>query len=161
MGCTTGDTGILNPTCEAFDAGGDGDGFELDPTNAFADGGGVGVATYINGDGDRHRFYNYGISIPPGCSINGIEVRLDWWLDATPGNNNLSVELSWDGGTSWTVSKTDSIETTTERTAILGGVADTWGRTWTVSGLSDANFRVRLKSTGSGSRDFFLDWSPV
>jgi hypothetical protein len=74
----------------------------------------------------------------------------------------MSVELSWDGGTTWTAAKTDTQGTRTEHTAVLGGAADTWGRTWTVGDLSDANFRVRVRSNStSASRDFFLDWIPV
>ena len=157
--CTAGDTGILNPTAEVADTGGDGDGFELNPTNAFADD--AAFASNINGNGDRHRFYNYGISIPAGCAIAGIEVRLDWWLDTTGGVNSMSAELSWDGGTSWTTAKTDAIETASQHTVILGGSADTWARTWAISDFSDPNFRVRLISTGANARDFFLDWVPV
>ncbi|MEE9284131.1 MAG: TasA family protein [Dehalococcoidia bacterium] len=99
--------------------------------------------------------------------VNGIEVRVDWWLDSTLGNNKMRVELSWDGGTSWTAAKTDSTETTAEHTTILGSAADTWGRTWIPADLSDANFRVRIETSCSGSpsncdpRDFFLDWLPV
>ncbi len=74
----------------------------------------------------------------------------------------MDVELSWDGGTTWTAAKTDSQETTTEHTVILGGSVDGWGRTWSVGEVSDANFRVRLTSNSSSSqRDFFLDWVPV
>jgi hypothetical protein len=158
--CFGGDTGFTDPTATANDTGGDGDGFELNPINAFSDGG--GYATNENGAGDRQRYYDYGFSISSDCAIKGIEVRLDWWLDDTLGTNSMSVELSWDGGTSWTTAKTDSTETTTEHTATLGGSTDTWGRSWTPSELSDANFRVRLTCNSTNSiRDFFLDWVPV
>jgi hypothetical protein len=162
--CTAGNTGLLNPTAEAADTGGDGDGFERDPTFAFADD--ANFAENRNGRGDRHRYYNYGISIPAGCStIQGIDVRLDWWLDSTNAISSMGVELSWDGGTSWTAAKTDTVESNTEHTTVLGGSADTWDRTWAVSELSDANFRVRVTSNSSGggsnARDFFLDWVPV
>ena len=158
--CTSGDTGFKNPTVQAADTGGDGDGFELNPANAFADD--AAFASNRNGRGDRHRFYNYGFSIPSNCAIQGIKVRLDWWLDSTWDWNSMSVELSWDGGTSWTAAKTDSTETDTEHTAILGGSADTWGHPWSLAELSDANFRVRvISNSGQWSRDFFLDWVPV
>ena len=159
-GCTAADTGFLSPTSEAFDTGGDGDGFELNPTNAFADG--SGNASNINGNNDRHRFYDYGFSIPNGCSIRRIAVRLDWWLDSTSSTNSMSGELSWDGGASWTATKTDSVESTTEHTSILGSSLDSWGRTWSPADLNDANFRVRLTSNSpSASKDFYLDWVPV
>jgi hypothetical protein len=158
-GCTYVDTGFTDPSAAATDTGGDNDGFELNPTNAFADGG--GYASNINGPDDRHRFYNYGFSIDSACEILGIQVRLDWWLDSTSGSNSMSVELSWDGGTSWTAAKTDATETTSEHTGLLGSYGDTWGRTWSPADFSDANFRVRVTSNGANARDFFLDWVPV
>jgi len=159
--CFPADTGLLNPTAQAPDTGaGDGNGFELDPTNAFADGG--GYAANYDGEGDRHFFYDYSIAVPPGCSVIGIEVRLDWWLDSATGSNSTGVELSWDGGTSWTAARTDSTGTTEEHTAVLGGSADTWGRSWAAAELSDDNFELRIASNSDDpSRDFFLDWAPV
>jgi hypothetical protein len=158
--CSAGDTGYLNATAQAADSGGDGNGFEVNPTYALTDGG--FAAGNIDGPGDRHRFYNYGVSIPGGCAVVGIEARLDWWLDSTSGVNSMSVELSWNGGTSWTSAKTDSTETTTEHTGLLGGSTDTWGRSWTASELSNANFRVRVTSNSDNAfRDFYLEWVPV
>ena len=86
---------------------------------------------------------------------------MDWWLSALGGGNSIDVELSWDGGTSWTAAQTDPVESTSERTAVLGGSSDTWGRTWSVSELSDSNFRVRAATNGSGGLTYFLDWTPV
>ena len=157
--CAVSDTGYLSPTAQAADTGGDGDGFESDPTNAFADD--ASSATNVGGDGDRHRFYDYGISLKSSCDISGIEVRLDWWLSALGGGNSIDVELSWDGGTSWTAAKTDAVESTSERSAILGGSSDTWGRTWSVAELSDSNFRARATTNGSGGLTYYLDWAPV
>jgi hypothetical protein len=154
------DTGWLDPSAQAADTGGNGDGFEQNPTYAFGD----GPLSALNQDGpsDRHRYYDYAISPPGGSSVFGLEVRLDWWLDDTAGDNSLSVELSWDGGTSWTAAKTDTQETTSEHTGVLGARNDTWGRTWTLSELSDANFRVRVICNSSESgRDFYLEWVPV
>jgi hypothetical protein len=158
--CFGGDTGLTDPTATATDTGGDGDGFEINPINAFADGG--GYATNENGAGDRQKYYNYGFSISSDCAIEGIEVRLDWWLDDTLGTNSMDVELSWDGGMSWTTAKTDTQETTSEHTVVLGGPADTWGRSWSTAELGDVNFRVRLTSDSTSAfRDFYLDWVPV
>ncbi len=160
--CTAGDTGFLSPTAQAADTGGDANGFESNPTGAFADAG--GVAANINGPDDRHRFYNYGFSVPGGCSVRGIEVRLDWWLDAISGTNSMDVELSWDGGTTWTAAKTDTQETTTEHTVILGGSVDRWERTWSDTEFSNANFRLRITNISGAAlidRDFFLDWVVV
>jgi len=162
------DTGWVNPANNAADTGGDNNGFEVNPANAYTDG--AGNAANMDGTGDRHRYwgYNFG-AIPSDAVIQGIEVRLDWWLSATAGTNSMSVELSWDGGTSWTAAQTTTTEPTAEATTILGGTGHTWGRgnSWTAAQLSTTNFRVRVTSTCTGflagcdQRDFYLDWVPV
>ena len=157
--CTADASGLLDPSAEAVDTGGDNDGYEIDPTGAFADG--SAFASNIGGDGDRHRFHNYGFSVHSACAISGIEVRLDWWLNSLGGGNSMDVELSWDGGASWTAAKTDSEETTSEHTVILGGSAETWGRSWSVSEFTNANFRVRATMNGVDGRTYLLDWIPV
>jgi hypothetical protein len=166
-----------SPTTEAADLtiGGDKNekGFETHPTYAFADEGSGYAESRDNGAAggdeahtDRHAYWDYGLSIDPGALIRGIEVRLDWWLDAVPPAGEpawLGAELSWDGGTSWTPIKIDDTPVSGgEEVSILGGPADTWGHVWTASELSDANFRVRLSAYSSNvARDFYLDWVPV
>ena len=159
-------TGFLDPSAEAADTGRGGDGFEVNPTNAFADGGTDPnyKAENIDGAWEKHEFYDYGFSIDSSCVIAGIEVRLDWWLDALDGTSQIDVRLSWDGGSSRTALKSDIVETTSEHTGVLGSLTDTWGRAWTPTELTNANFRIRLdiECTGNcSSRDYFLDWVPV
>jgi len=118
------DTGWLSPSANAIDSG---DGFEIAPENAYTDG--SGYAGNINGAGEGHRYYNYGISIPPNASIAGIEVRLDWWLDKVAGANSMCVELSWDGSTSWTGPKCDSQKSTSEHSVSAWELVPTLGGT--------------------------------
>jgi hypothetical protein len=77
----------------------------------------------------------------------------------------MCVQLSWDGGTTWTTAKQSTTLTTSEATYILGSASDNWGRVWTSSNLSNTNFRVRVidvaSGSGAGSRDFSLDWAAV
>jgi subtilase family serine protease len=165
-GALAADTGWKNPSANVTDTGGDGDGFEVNPANAYTDGDGVAsnIDNGISGGGesDRHRYYNYGFSIPTSSTLDGIEVRLDWYMDSKHGANSMDVELSWDGGTSWTTAQTDITETTTEHTAVLGGSTDTWERSWSSNDFSDTNFLVRLTCNSQyGTRDFYLDWVPV
>lgn len=157
----SGVTGFFSPSAEAADSGGNGDGFESSPTNAFADDGSAASSTTVLLSGDNHQFYNYGFSIVDSCAIQGIEVRIDWWLLNTLGNNSTSVELSWDGGSSWTAAKSDSTETTSEHTTTLGSSSDTWGRTWSPSDFSNANFRVRVTANSTLAQTHFLDWVAV
>ena len=157
--CSTGDTGYLSPTAYPGDTGRDGDGFETDPTNAFADD--SVPASNVEGDGDRHRFSTYGMSLKSSSSISGIEVRLDWWLSALGGGNSMGVELSWDNGSSWTAAKTDPVESTSERLVVLGSSSDDWGRTASSSEFADGFFLIWATINGSGSPTYFLDWAPV
>lgn len=167
------DTGFQNPSANAADTGGDGDGFASNPTRAYSDNASYAVDTNsgnntgtscTGADKDKHRFYNYNFSIPAWAStITGIEVRLDALVDSTTGAPQMCVQLSWDGGTSWTTAKSTSTLTTSEVTYTLGGTGDTWGRTWNSStNFTNANFRLRVINVASNtSRDFSLDWATV
>ena len=116
------------------------------PSNAFSSN-----DQYASEDenGQQQDWYNFGFSIPAGSTIDGIEVRieandLDW------SGNGAVIELSWNGGTSYTstgysfLHSDDSDAITTH-----GGATDTWGRTWSVAEFSDANFRLKLNKNGS------------
>ncbi|MDD5702317.1 MAG: hypothetical protein PHU23_09750, partial [Dehalococcoidales bacterium] len=158
-----GNTGWLNPTASTADSGGDNNGFESNPDRAHIDGG--GNAANNNGGGDRHRYYGYDTGgIPAGSTITGIEVRLDWWVDSTwYSTSSMGVELSWDGGATWTSARTDNDDSTySSNSVVLGSPSDRWGHTWSTEHLDSSNFRVRLTCiSSSSSRDFYLDWVPV
>ena len=166
-----GDTGLRGPTANAAASGGDGNGFELNPANAYADGGGFAVdmnsgsgssTSCTSSSKDKHVFRDYGFSIPSGSTIKGIDVRLDAKVDSTSGSPKICAQLSWNGGSSWTAAKSTATLGTAEGTHMLGGATDTWGRTWAVPDLSNASFRVRVIAVSSStSRDFSLDWVAV
>ncbi len=160
-------TGWLSPSTNTAQTGGDGNGYQTTPSNAHSDNATFAVDTNsgtssstscTNSNKDKHRFYDYNVSIP-GSTINGIEVRLDARADSTSGSPKICVQLSWDGGTTWTTAKQTSTLTTSEATYTLGTASDTWGRTWATGDFSNANFRVRVINVASStSRDFSLDW---
>lgn len=165
------DTGFLDPSAQAADTGGDGNGFASNPTRAYSDNNSFAVDTdsgsgtstnCTSSEKDKHRFYNYGFSLPSGATVNGVEVRLDARVDSQVGSPMMCVQLSWDGGTTWTTTKSTSTLSTTETSFILGGTADTWGRSWSSTNFSNTNFRVRVINVASNtSRDFSLDWVGV
>lgn len=147
---------------------GDNNGYEGNPANACTDGNGNATDTN-SGTGtstscthsrkDRHQFYNYNAAVNNGATINGIEVRLDAWAESSSSSPRLCVQLSWNGGVSWTTAKQTSTISNSEQTFILGSATDTWGRTWTSSDFSNANFRIRVIDVASNtSRDYRLDW---
>jgi hypothetical protein len=173
---SAGNTGFLGPSTNAAQtsSSGDNNGYEVNPTNAQADGGGVAQdvnsgtnsnSSCTNAGKDKHRFYNYNFSLPVGVTVTGMEVRLDAFADSTSSTPRLCVQLSWDGGITWTAAKQTTRLTTSEAAYILGGASDNWGHVWTLTNLSSTNFRVRVievaSSSGATSRDFSLDWIAV
>src|SRR5262249_1941315 len=102
------------------------------------------------------------LAVPAGTSIRGIEVRLDARVDGTSGAPKMCVQLSWDGGVTWTAARSTPTLTTSMATYVLGTSADTWGRTWRPAGLANASFHVRVTDVASSTaRDFSLDWVAV
>lgn len=167
------DTTFMSCSANAAVVSGSGDnnGFQTTPGNACADGGGNAddvdsgtntTVTCSDAGKDRHLVYNYGLSVPAGATIHGIEVQLDAWADAVAGAPFMCVELSWNGGTSWTAAKSTGPLGTVEATHMRGAAGDNWGRTWTNTEFSNANFRVRITDVASNAaRDFRLDWVRV
>jgi|GEM_PF-2738431 len=95
-------------------------------------------------------FQTFNFNIPATDSITGISVKLE--ASASSAAGNFSVELSWNGGSSMTSSsKTTSTLTTSDVVYTLGGSSDTWGRSWTPSELSNANFKVRITGNPSSN----------
>ena len=164
-------TGLRSATSNAADSGGDSNGFETSPGNAHGDdtasavdtdSGTVSSTSCSSSGRDRHRYFNYGLALSSDATINGIEVRLDSRVDSTSGSPRMCVELSWDGGASWTTPLTSPTLSTSMTSRTLGGTANTWGRSWTPADLSNANFRVRVTTVANSTvRDFTLDWIAV
>ncbi len=166
-------TGFLSPSANAAQtsSAGDNNGYQTSPANAYTDDSSVATDTNsgtnsntscTNNSKDKHRYYDYNFNIPATAAIQGIQVRLDARADATSGSPKICVQLSWDGGTTWTTAKSTTTLSTTEATYSLGSTSDTWGRTWTPGNFSNANFRIQIIDVaGNTSRDFFLDYVAV
>jgi Bacterial Ig-like domain (group 2) len=162
-------TGLLAPTANAAVTSGAGDnnGFETNPTRAYSLDGlfavdansGTGTGTSCTATGkDKHDFYSYNVNLPAGAVAKGIEVRLDAKVDSAGNAPKMCVQLSWNGGTTWTAALTTATLTTSTATYVIGGAANTWGRSWAASDFSNPNFRVRVIDVASStSRTFSLD----
>lgn len=171
--CQTTPTGFTSPTANTAvtASSGDNNGFQTSAANAQLNDGlyavdtnsGSGTSTSCTATTkDRHVFRDYNVSVPVGATITGIEVRLEARVDSTTGSPRMCVQLSWDGGISWTTAKVTGTMATAEARYIVGGAADTWGRTWASGDFSNTNLRVRITNVASNtSRDFSLDWVAV
>ena len=166
-------TGFLSPSANAAQTSnaGDNNGYQTSPANAYANDSSVATDTNsgtnnntscTNSGKDKHHYYNYNINLPGTAVIKGIQVRLDARADATSGSPKICVQLSWDGGTTWTTAKSTTNLGTTEATYTLGSTSDTWGRPWSSTQFNNTNFRIRVIDVASNSsRDFFLDYVAV
>jgi hypothetical protein len=166
-----GDTGLVSPQADAAAGGGDRDGFESSPADAYGDDGlpaadlnsGNSPSTdCLNKGKDKHTFYSFPVTLPAEAVINGIEIRLDANADSTAGAPLMCVQLSWDGGNSWTAAQVTLVLGTDETTYLLGGPADGWGRSWSAADFAGSSFQVRLTNVSAATaRDFYLDWVAV
>ena len=169
---STGYRGCASTSAETSGSG-DNDGYEGNPNRACSFDG--AVATDANsGTGtstsctsarkDRHRFWGYSFGMPGSVtSIDGITVQLAAGIDSTTGTNRLCVQLSPDGGTTWTTARTVNLASTAITRYTLGGDTDLWGHDpWTLSQLGPSTFRVRITDvSSSNNRDFRLDYLGV
>jgi WD40 repeat protein len=163
-------TGFLAPNANTavITGAGDNNGFESNPSNAYliTDGlfavdtnsGNNTNTSCTNAGKDKHDFYNFNISLPPTAStIQGIEVQLKAKVNSASSSPSMCVQLSWNGGVTWTTTQSTPLSTT-NTLYTLGGIGNVWGRTWAISDFSNANFMVRIINVASStSRTFSLD----
>lgn len=88
-------------------------------------------------------YASFGISIPAGKVIHGIETFLEG-KKAGAATQQFMVSLSWNGGATYTLVKSTTTISTTETSVTLGSAGDTWGRQWSASDLTDLRVRVQL-----------------
>jgi hypothetical protein len=126
----TADTGSWSNGANAYD--------QVDGTYANTNGAG-GIA---------HQFTTFNDSVPGTDVIEGIQVKLETRSsDVIP---NLDIQLSWDGGISWTTAKsTDYPAGDVDTIYDFGSPSDTWGRSWSPGEFSNENFRVRVTATNA------------
>ncbi|MBC7169405.1 hypothetical protein H5T54_00515 [Candidatus Bipolaricaulota bacterium] len=139
------DTGWLSPSAD--------EGQFVDGPGAHAPDGPFAV-----GLDQVHRYGGFGIVVPVGSEIVGIEVLVRARRSPTR-SGALAVELSGDGGMTWTTAgyTTGRLHPVHWRDHVLGGSTDVWGRTWTPGELGGGLFWVRVRAQGYAE----LDWVAV
>ncbi len=160
-------TGYKNCTSNAADTGGDGNGYQTNPGNACAldnvrardvNTGTTTSLSCTDAGQDRHRFWGYAFGLPGSISaVQGIQVQPTVEVNNNGGNSLICIQLSWDGGSTWTAPKQVNVSNSLT-TYTLGSATDSWGHTWTLSELNTTNFRVRVIDVSSmNGKDFDLD----
>lgn len=170
MPTTTGTAGC-DPTLQAAETSGSGNnnGYELNPGNACVQGGGYATDANSGTDNvnsctdagkDRHRFWGYTFGLPASVTaVNGITVTAVVGQSNSGGSSSICIQLSWDGGTTWTAPKQASLTAASLTTYTLGSASDTWGHAWTTTQLGRTTFRVRITDVATtANKDFRLDF---
>ena len=157
----------------SVDTGGDGNGYDSSPTRACVSDSLYAVDTSTgtntrstscgNTSNDRHRWWGNSFGLPASVNaVDGITVRADLALNSFSGTNVFCVQLSWDGGTSWTAAKQVTLTSASKTTYNLGSATDAWGRTWAVGDFATSNFRIRvIDATDTNNRNYQLDYLTV
>jgi len=111
----------------------------------------------INGVG-ANPLQQFGISssdLSPNAGISMVYAQVNY---VTANNERIRVQVSWDGGTTWSSQQTTDL-TGTEATYWYDVTAAT---SWTPEKLNNTNFRVRVDAYTVGDPgDVRLDWIPV
>jgi len=103
-------------------------------------------------------FGGFPLAIPAGATIDGMQVVVEW-SSKNKSLARLGVELSSDGGLSYTLTGLNDTRTSTEDSdSVFGGSSYTWGRTsWSSADFTDTVFRVRLEAMETKS-PLQVDW---
>jgi hypothetical protein len=108
-------------------------------------------------NGEKNDWYNFSFNLPSNYAVSGITVYLEGSTVAGS-TTGVDVELSWDGGASYTsTSHGYTTSSATDAVRTLGSGTDLWSRTWTASELSNANFRLRLNKKGDAGFNHRID----
>jgi len=112
--------------------------------------------TLLNDTNFKYKVVAHWLSGSPTWSIDALVVRVTYTAD----DEQIRMDVSWDGGSTWSSSKHVQDLTGTETTYWVDVTSDT---TWTPTKLSDANFQVRVDAmtVGADPGDVRLDWIPV
>ncbi len=123
------------------------------PTNAYSNG--LGAATDST-SGHTQRYSGYGFNIPSSAIVIQVRVRLDAWC---AGNDQLKLQVSNNGGTSYLSSTSTPVLTTVEATYWV----DVTGWTaWTPAMLNSNQIWTQITQVKNGGADMvILDWIPI
>jgi len=115
---------------------------------------------------DVIQYGNFNFGIPDGATINGIEVKIEGYRNATDlfdGDRQADISLSGDAGSVWSGFKTTELPysvlgITGEGTKYYGSSVDKWAKaSWNYSEFSNDNFRLKLDAT-SALLNLYIDY---
>jgi hypothetical protein len=126
-------TGLKNPSTNTGATSG------VNPANVYSSN---DVYATFDASGETARFGGFAFGLSGNITVLGIGLRVEGNGDDTT-DRDLNFSLSWNNGTTFTAVKTMPRQYASDGFSVMGGLGDTWGRTWTAAELSDATFSVR------------------
>lgn len=140
------DSGFRSPTAN------DGTGTWSNPNNAHTSNDSYAVGTVEATE--VWKTFGFDLILTGTETISGIEVRAEAKKNASA-PFTLTVYLSWDSGTSWSLGRALEWTEASDTLKTFGSSEDIWGRTWDADDFDDAVFRVKidLASSATGSLD--------
>jgi len=106
-------------------------------------------------------YSGYATNIPPGSVIQGIEVRVHYWVNGNNGSNWLEVALWNATNNAYTTVRAETSEPSSESSFTFGTNADLWGTSWTADDINNLQVRVQGFTDRISGRTFYLDWVSV
>ncbi len=147
---------VRSPTVDPKSPTADSGGAWTDEYRAYSDG--SGRATSGSG-GDTCTYSGYGFTIASSASIAQVRVRLDAYV-SSPGNDDLLLEVSADGGSTWLSSTYTYNLPNSDANNFYVDVTE-W-TTWTTSNINSNMIQAKVTHVLSGGADTInLDWIPI
>jgi hypothetical protein len=104
--------------------------------------------------GQRQSYSGFGFSIPTENQIVGVAVK----IEGQGGGGEIQIQLSWNGGVNYTsVKSTNPSLNGFETVYLVGGGADTWGRTWSPQEFANGNFVLRISYADGPDSTTYVD----
>ena len=118
-------------------------------------------ATTISTVFDASTMNNFAFGIPSGATIDGIEVQCEFKNSTAGRTSTIQFSLSYNNGTNYTATKSDTVVGTTDTTRTYGGATDTWGRSWTDTEFADGTFLLKMEGKTDLGFTCQVDWLAV
>lgn len=134
------------------------------PSNVCADDGKNTSITHPQFDLDMYSYVlratNFGIDIPGGAQINGIEVELARYCDSGEEGKDVLVQLTKNGTARVGNNKATNANWPTSPTVYTyGGATDLWGTTWTATEITTQTFGVHLAAQATADNaDIYVEF---
>jgi len=131
------------------------------PSNAYAS---DDVYTTESSEDQDQSYENFGLSIPAGQTIDGIEVQIEAYdTDSSSGRDCRLEPRMWSTSDNEHSDRRYAKTTNDEATYTFGSPSDLWNSTWIPSDFSDANFHFEIQyddipgESCSSSADMYVD----